>query len=184
MADPATLRRTPAVRETPVLRALPPAARFILRGSVSVVHAAGAALGLVIDQIPCRASQARTCAALWLGPDEYLLVVAQGEAPALTPALQQALDGAPHSLVDVSHRQTGLALAGAHAAAILNSGCPLDLDLAAFAVGMCSRTVLAKAEIVLWRTAPDEFRVEVWRSFTDYVARFLHEATEDFGGHL
>ena len=40
---------------------------------------------------------------------------------------------------------------------------------------MCTRTVFAKAEIVLWRTAADTFRVEVWRSFADYVVGMLHE---------
>ena len=178
MADLAALRRVPTVSETAVLHPLPPTARFILRGT-AVVTLAGAALGLVIDQTPCRASQAGVRAALWLGPDEYLLLAPDAEACALALALEQALDGAPHSLVDVSHRQTGLEVSGQQAADILNSGCPLDLDLAAFPVGMCTRTALAKAEIVLWRTAPDVFRIEVWRSFTDYVARFLDEAVRD-----
>jgi sarcosine oxidase subunit gamma len=175
MADLAALRRMPTVSETAVLHPLPPTARFILRGT-AVVTLANAALGVVIDQTPCRASQGGVRAALWLGPDEYLLLAPDAEARALALALEQALDGAPHSLVDVSHRQTGLEVSGPQAADILNSGCPLDLDLAAFPVGMCTRTALAKAEIVLWRTAPDVFRIEVWRSFTDYVARFLDEA--------
>jgi sarcosine oxidase subunit gamma len=180
MADVAALRCTPAVRETAVLRLLPPATRLVLRGAPNVITQAGAAVGLVIDQMPCRASQAAACAALWLGPDEYLLLAPDAEARAFTRRLADALDAVPHSLVDVSHRQTGLAIAGPHAADILNSGCPLDLDLVAFAVGMCTRTVLAKAEIVLWRTASDVFRIEVWRSFTDYVARFLNEAASEF----
>jgi sarcosine oxidase subunit gamma len=41
---------------------------------------------------------------------------------------------------------------------------------------MCTRTMLAKAEIVLWRTGSLEFRVEVWRSFAAYVSQFLAEA--------
>ena len=49
---------------------------------------------------------------------------------------------------------------------ILNGACPLDLDMSAFPIGMCTRTVLAKADIVLWRIAEDAFHVEVWRSFT------------------
>jgi sarcosine oxidase subunit gamma len=62
---------------------------------------------------------------------------------------------------------------------VLNCGCPLDLDIGAFAVGMCARTVLAKAEIVLWRTAPDRFRIEVWRSFAAYVWGVLEEARRE-----
>jgi sarcosine oxidase subunit gamma len=41
---------------------------------------------------------------------------------------------------------------------------------------MCTRTVLAKAEIVLWRTEPNTFHLEVWRSFEAYVRQFLTAA--------
>jgi sarcosine oxidase subunit gamma len=41
---------------------------------------------------------------------------------------------------------------------------------------MCTRTMLAKAEVVLWRPAAEEFHLEVWRSFAPYVTQFLAEA--------
>jgi sarcosine oxidase subunit gamma len=41
---------------------------------------------------------------------------------------------------------------------------------------MCTRTMLAKAEVVLWRTAPTRFRLEVWRSFAAYVSLYLADA--------
>ena len=86
------------------------------------------------------------------------------------------LEGLPHSLVDVSHRQIGLTVSGPQAATLLSAGCPLDLDAGAFPVGMCTRTMLSKAEVVLWRTAAFEFRLEVWRSFAAYVTAYLAEA--------
>jgi sarcosine oxidase subunit gamma len=67
-------------------------------------------------------------------------------------------------------------LRGPQAATLLSAGCPLDLDDSAFPVGMCTRTVLAKAEVVLWRTGAEAFRIEVWRSFVAYVSQFLAEA--------
>jgi sarcosine oxidase subunit gamma len=82
----------------------------------------------------------------------------------------------PHSLVDVSDRQIGLVMSGAEVEAVLSVGCPLDLAVHAFPVGMCTRTVLAKAEIVLWRTGPNTFHLEVWRSFEAYVRQFLTAA--------
>ena len=108
-----------------------------------------------------------------------LLLAPAAEGRALALALQAALQGEPHSLVDVSHRQTALEISGPRATEILNSGCPLDLDPAAFPVGMCTRTVFAKAEIVLWRSSIDVFRLEVWRSFTDYVARYLAQVARE-----
>jgi sarcosine oxidase, subunit gamma len=180
MADAAPLRRTPVIPATAGVRLLEPAARFILRADTRALRAAGMALGIDVTPAPCRVSRGGMRSALWLGPDEYLFLAPQVEAPALEGAIDDALQGAPHSLVDVSHRQTALQLSGARAADILNSGCPLDLDVGAFPVDMCTRTVFAKAEIVLWRTAADVFRLEVWRSFTDYVACFLGEVVREY----
>jgi len=64
--------------------------------------------------------------------------------------------------------------------AVLNTGCPLDLSLDEFPVGMCTRTIFGKSEIVLWRTSAAGFRVEVWRSFAAYVWRMLEEAGREF----
>ena len=62
---------------------------------------------------------------------------------------------------------------------LLNAGCPLDLDRHAFPVGMCTRTLLQKTEIVLWRIAENVFHLEVARSFAPYAWRFLEQAERD-----
>ena len=84
-----------------------------------------------------------------------------------------------HSAVGISHRNIAIAVTGPAAAAAINAGCPQDLSLTAFPVGACSRTILGKIEIVLLRTAEDSFRVECWRSFSDYAWTFLTEAAKD-----
>ena len=170
-------RQSPRLTACALVRPLSPASRYVLRGGPQVMAAAGASLSLEISQVACRASTNGEAAALWLGPDEQLLLAPEGVdlAATLTPALRDL----PHSLVEVSHRQTALEISGPHAAAVLNAGCPLDLDPSAFPVGMCTRTVLAKAEIVLWRTSEDVFRVEVWRSFASYVTGFLAEVARE-----
>ncbi len=171
----------PPLAGTAALSALPPAARLILRGRPAAVQAAGAIFGVALPQTACTAAEAgQGRAALWLGPDEWLLLAPPEVGEALGAALEQAMQGLPHALVDVSHRQTGIGISGPDAAATLNAGCPLDLDPGAFPVGMCTRTVLGKAEIVLWRTAPDTFRVEVFRSFAAYAWQFLEEAGREF----
>jgi sarcosine oxidase subunit gamma len=45
---------------------------------------------------------------------------------------------------------------------------------------MCTRTVLAKADITLWRTQADAFHLEVWRSFAGYAGGLLHEIAREF----
>jgi heterotetrameric sarcosine oxidase gamma subunit len=82
--------------------------------------------------------------------------------------------------VDVSHRAVSIEVAGPHVAWCLNAFCALDLDLAAFPIGMCTRTLLGKAEIVLWRLGAETFHIEVARSFALYVWGCLREATLEF----
>ena len=61
----------------------------------------------------------------------------------------------------------------------LNAGVPLDLDLAAFPVGVVARTLLLKAEIVLWRRKAERFHVETGRSFAPYVTAVLEASARD-----
>jgi sarcosine oxidase subunit gamma len=180
------LRRQPSIRSTDWLKLLPPASRWTVHGGPAARARVVPVWGVELPEIACRAAVAGTRAALWLGPDEYLLLeLAPGERTdesqaALASALEQALTGTRHALVDVSHRQFALEVSGAHAATMLNAGCPLDLDLAEFPVGMCTRTVFAKADVVLWRTRGDAFHLEVWRSFAGYVSGLLAEIAAEF----
>jgi len=180
------IRRVPNVAATGWLKALPPAARWVLHGDARARALAAPVWGVGFAETACRALVEATRATLWLGPDEYLLLesapdAARGETQAaIASALERVLAHAPHALVDISHRQFALEIGGPHASAILNGACPLDLDLSEFPVGMCTRTVFAKADIVLWRTRQDAFHVEVWRSFAEYVTGVLAEIAREF----
>jgi heterotetrameric sarcosine oxidase gamma subunit len=158
---------------------LPPATRLIVRGGEIAMAVVGRAFGVLLPQEPCRAATAGDRAALWLGPDEWLLVGPGSEAERLSRGLVQAVGEEPASIVDVSDRQIGIVVEGSAAADALNTFNALDLDRRAFPVGMCTRTLFGKAEIVLWRTASETFRIEVWRSFVPYVLGCLEEATSD-----
>ncbi len=160
--------------------AVAPACRFILRGRAPAVVAAGGTFGVALPEAPCRAAVAGERAALWLGPDEWLLLAPEIEGPAIEAGLTSALAGLPHALVDVGHREIGLLVSGPSAETILAASCPIDLEAAAFPVGACTRTVLGKAEIVLWRIGLDAFRLEVARSFVAYVAALLEQAWRDW----
>jgi sarcosine oxidase, subunit gamma len=153
--------------------------RLSLRGAPEVLATAGTAFGLQLPQQACHAAEGDARAALWLGPDEQLLLVQQEVWPGVLAALVSGLQGVPHSLVDISQRQIALHIGGARVTELLNAGCPLDLHLQAFPVGMCTRTVLAKAPVVLWRTAAEDFHLEVWRSLAPYVQQLLREVARE-----
>jgi sarcosine oxidase subunit gamma len=184
MVESAT-RRGPAPKTAAWLKVLPPATRFSFNGDAAARAAVTPIWGAPFSEEACRAHVDSTRATLWLGPDEYLLLdtavittastSTAATSAALFESLETALGDIPHALVDVSHRQFALEVAGPNATAILNGACPLDLDLSEFPVGMCTRTVLAKADIVLWRKREDVFHLEVWRSFAGYVSGILTE---------
>jgi sarcosine oxidase, subunit gamma len=163
---------------------MPPCSRFALR--VELAEAARAlamnadATALPLAVTPCRSNERGAWAALWLGPDEQLLLGPRDGAEACAARVALALQAVPHSLVDISHRQGAIELAGPYAADLINSGCPLDLGLAAFPVGACTRTVFARSDVVLWRRGRQEFRLEVWRSFLPYVLGLLAQAEPEF----
>lgn len=176
-----TIERTPALAGRNVevngvaIAPAGPATRISLRADVSGVPLLSGALGVELPLRPKASASRNGRHALWLGPDEWLVI---DENEANLPALCAGV-AALHSAVDISHRNVAILVSGSRAADVLNAGCPQDLSPGAFPVGACSRTVLGKVEIVLWRTAEDAFRVEVWRSFCDYAFTLLAEAAHD-----
>lgn len=125
--------------------------------------------------------------AVWLGPDEWLLLAPHADAGELAGALRAALEHWHASVLDVSGQRTVLAVDGPAAAAVLAHGCALDLHPRAFGVGDCGQTLLAGVPVLLLRAPDGEgFRVGVRPSFAGHVAAWLDDAaTEHWGlpGH-
>ena len=134
---------------------------FVLRGRAAAIEAALAAAGATRGD------------ALHLGPDEWWLLAGPEDRQDMIGALERGLAGRPHSLVGVSDRMVALRIEGARATEALAAFCPLDLDLAVFQPGRCTRTLLGKADMMLWRLGADTFHLEVGRSFTGYAAGLL-----------
>lgn len=148
--------------------------RCNLRCGSSTIPALSKALGLDLPRHPKSSVTSGTRTVLWLGPDEWLIIDTNSSP-------DKELEGVkvPFSAVDVSHRNTAILVSGSAAADVINGGCPQDLSMDAFPVGAASRTVLGKCEIVLFRVKPTVFRVEVWRSFSQYAFAFLTDAAKD-----
>jgi sarcosine oxidase subunit gamma len=160
-----------------------PAHRISLRAPAESLGGLSRGLGLKLPEQPLGSAYGKAGeftgkggrAALWLGPDEWLVIDTAGKDPVVDCEKVKAL----HSAVDISHRNVAILVSGPGAEDVLSAGCPRDLSLAAFPVDAAARTVLGKIEIVLLRTATDAFRVECWRSFSDYAFTFLAEAARD-----
>lgn len=158
------------------IEAVLPATRISLRVAVESAGKLTRPLGLKLPLLPKSTMSKNGRSALWLGPDEWLIV---DEKPDAVSGLMGKLGKADCSAVDVSHRNTAISVSGAGAENVLSSGCLQDLARQSFPVGACSRTTFGKIEIVLWRLDEESFRIEVWRSFSDYLWSYLLDAAQD-----
>ncbi|WP_417669831.1 sarcosine oxidase subunit gamma [Roseibium sp.] len=167
-----------ALADVSILRAAP-LTRLSFRGRETAQAVLGKAFDMDLPQRPLTCALGGDRAALWLGPDEWLLLAGDEENGDLQPTLEREMDGIPCALVDISHRQDALLVTGQHAARLLNSGIPIDLHPESFAVGTVTRTLFHKAPVMLWRIGSDAFVVEAWGSFMDYASGLLTEAAQE-----
>jgi sarcosine oxidase subunit gamma len=150
--------------------------------------AAGRALGLVLPTSPNTVSggDGDGCAALWLGPDEWLVTCAPGDEAGLRDKLAAALADRHHSLVDVTDSLTTIRVDGPRAADLLAKGFPLDLHPRAFPPGSVGQSTLAKADALVHCLAQNAdsgpvFEVTVRRSFAEYLWLWLQDHGREYG---
>ncbi|MBV9858852.1 MAG: sarcosine oxidase subunit gamma [Alphaproteobacteria bacterium] len=169
-----------ALREVPFL------AQIGLRGDPAAPAFAGAirdALGLALPTTPNRIAERDGVAALWLGPDEWLVVGAPGSAAVLSAALDRHLAGQHASAVDLGASRACLEVTGMRAAEVLAKGCALDLHPRAFGPADCAQTLLARIPVILHRTHTEPgWRLFVRRSFAPYIAAWLIDAVAEYRG--
>lgn len=115
-------------------------------------------------------------AALWLGPDEWLILGAPGTATAIGAELETALAGTHHSVVDVSANRAALELSGPGSKDLLSKGCSLDLDpRGGWVAGRCAQTLLARVPVILHERA-ETTGILGRPSFADYLVDWLIDA--------
>ena len=115
-------------------------------------------------------------AALWLGPDEWLILGRPGDGAAIVSELRDALAGAHHSVVDVGANRVALEISGPRSKEVLSKGCSLDLDpRGGWTTGRCAQTLLARVPVILQERA-DTTGILVRPSFADYLVDWLVDA--------
>jgi sarcosine oxidase subunit gamma len=164
-----------------ILRERPFLAKVNLRTDptdAGVMQRLASALGFVLPVAPNTTAATEDRRALWLGPDEWLIVGPEDQEDVLEQALRDGLNGAVGSIVDVSASRTVLEVRGAKTRDLLAHGVPIDLDARSFAPGHCAQTLLGKAQVIIvGGTDEAAFHLYVRSSFACYAADWLLDAT-------
>jgi sarcosine oxidase subunit gamma len=165
------------------IRELPFVSQINLRADpkdANVMQRLADALGFALPVFPNTVAAKGDRRALWLGPDEWLLVGPDGQREALEQALRNGLNGALGSIADVSANRTLLEIRGPKARELLAHGVAIDLDPRSFGPGCCAQTLLAKAQVVVERGSEETaFYVFVRSSFASYLADWLLDAAAE-----
>ncbi|ANN61978.1 sarcosine oxidase (plasmid) [Mesorhizobium loti NZP2037] len=151
--------------------------RFNLRIAPENLGAASKAFGCVLPATIGATATSCGRLALCLGPDEWQLYAPVDESRAIETTFAALYTSCPHSLVDVGHREIGIAVEGADAVLALRSACAFHFDTMPSGTG--TRTIFDKAQIILIRHHENRFRIEVWRSFADHVWGLLQAASRE-----
>ena len=122
---------------------------------------------------------------LWLGPDEWLAIVADGTEAETVAAFNERMEGDHFSVTDVSGSRTVITLSGDRAREVLMKGTSLDLHPSAFGPGQCAQSSMARCHMLLHQTTDEPaYEIYVHRSFADYLWRWLQDAAREYGARI
>jgi sarcosine oxidase, subunit gamma len=139
------------------------------------------AAGLGLPQAPNSVTRGGELRALWLGPNEWLLIGPAGPEMDLVRSLRASLAGQHAAVTDVSEARTCILVAGAKARELLARGVSLDLHPRVFGPGRCGQTGLAGANVIIEQIDDRPgFEIAVLNSFADHLWHWLERAGQDY----
>ncbi len=147
-----------------------------LRGDLAspvIAEAVRAATGTPVPG-PRQVVSAGGKSALWMSPDELLLLVPYADAAGIAAQLTPALSGEHALAVNVSDARAMFRIQGAKAAQVLQKLAPVDFDT--LGADEVRRSRLAQVAAAMWKSGPDEFTVIGFRSVAGYIMGLLENA--------
>jgi len=159
-----------------------------LRGAPAVIaEAVETTTGATLTNSPNTSTGRNGISLMPLGPDEWIVRTPAGEGRDIFAAIDEALTGTHHQLVDVGAYYTTIEIAGARARDLLAKIAIVDLHPRAFGPGDGVASVFAKAAGWLIMTRGDDvddgpaFELITRRSHADYLWCLLAESGREWG---
>ena len=141
---------------------------FLAQVSLRLDASLAGSASLPLPTVPNTTLETDDRAALWLGPDEWLVLGPPHAGGEIAADLDASLAGMHRSVVDVSANRVAIELGGPGRFELLASGCAIDLHPRAWHAGMCAQTLFAKTQVILHERT-ETTGVLVRSSFADYL---------------
>jgi sarcosine oxidase subunit gamma len=154
--------------------------RALVRLRVRMQDAARAAAALLLPVEPL-ASAGQDPVALWMSPDQWLLVSESASAADVMNRCGKALGDILHNATDASDALACFLVEGPGARDLLATGSGVDFDDRAFPPGRCVRTRFAKLAVVVHAVGAERFELIFDRSAAQYLEQWLRRALMDVG---
>lgn len=152
--------------------------RSVVRLRVRMQEAARAAAALTLPVEPL-ASAGQDPVALWVSPDQWLLVSESASAVDVADRCGKALGDILHNATDASDALACFLVEGTGARDLLAMGSGVDFDRSAFPPGRCVRTRFAKLAVLIHATGTERFELLFDRSAAGYLEQWLRRAAKD-----
>jgi sarcosine oxidase, subunit gamma len=151
--------------------------QVMLKGILASGEIAGAVREVAGVEVPgtWHAAMEGERGAVWMAPDELLLLLPYAEAPSAVARLDEMLSGQHHLALDVSDMRAVLRLTGPLAGEVLAKGVPCDLSDRAFPPGSARRTTTAGIAVALWRLDPETWEIAAFRSHARHLMGFIED---------
>lgn len=154
-----------------------------LRGDLASKHIKAAVKSATGLGVPTQrqALMGQGTAALWMSPDELLLLCPYEKVGDTLAALEAALKGQHFLAVNVSDARTFLRISGKGAREVLAKLCPVDLAPDAFTSGMFRRSRMAQVPAAFWLDSEGAFHLICFRSVAEYAFELLKASARPGG---
>jgi sarcosine oxidase subunit gamma len=150
-----------------------------LRGHTSdrkFMTAAKEVLGLDLPKTPRTSTAWGDVKALWLSPDQWLILTTEAKRAGMVAALKAGLAKTHALAVDVSDMRAIIRIEGDEARNVLLKGSSLDLHGPDYTPGAVRRFRFAEIAALLDVVEEDAFDIYVFRSYAEYVWAWLLKA--------
>ncbi len=137
---------------------------------------AKAVLGLDLPKAPRTTTSWGDTKALWLSPDQWLILCPGDKAQAVTEQLSTALKSIHHLAVNVSDMRAIIRVEGEHARTTVMKGTSIDLTHGDYPTGTIRRMKFAEVGALLHIVEENVIDVYVFRSYAVYAWEFLLKA--------